>query len=309
MRTSLEHLPGRKRRELERIVEILHREFSAKVEAATSARRKRGRILKIILFGSHARGGWVEDHGSGYYSDYDILVIVNGEEFADFSTWWAYAEDRILMDERIRTVTNFIVHPLSEVNARLKEGRYFFSDIVSEGVMLYELKETRKSGNVKYKLAAPTPPDAEAALQLATEYYEFWMGNAKTSLSVANHCMAEGHQNEAAFNLHQAVERCYAGFLLTKTLYVPPTHNIKFLRSLCEDMAPALRAAWPRTQKPHPRRFEQLKKAYVEARYSRHFEITQEDLEWLEERAKHLSELVGQACREHLETWARGLNP
>ena len=77
MKTSLEHLPPRKRRELARVVEILHEEFDDAVKLATSERKKRGRILKIILFGSYARGDWVDEPHTkkGYRSDYDILLL------------------------------------------------------------------------------------------------------------------------------------------------------------------------------------------------------------------------------------------
>ena len=30
----------------------------------------------VVLFGSHARGDWVEDPETGYRSDYDLLVVV-----------------------------------------------------------------------------------------------------------------------------------------------------------------------------------------------------------------------------------------
>src|SRR5690606_8968089 len=74
--------------------------------------------------------------------------------------------------------------------------------------------------------------------------------------------------NAAAFALHQAVERAYGCFLLTYTFYFPRSHNIKFLRSLAEDKEARLIAAWPRDSKIDRRRFELLKRAYVEARYS-----------------------------------------
>jgi len=32
--------------------------------------KRKGAILKIILFGSHARGDWVSDPIGGYISDY-----------------------------------------------------------------------------------------------------------------------------------------------------------------------------------------------------------------------------------------------
>src|SRR3546814_9204842 len=59
MRTDLDHLPGPKRRELERVVEIIFDEFGHATENATG-RRNGARILKIVLFGSHARGDWVD---------------------------------------------------------------------------------------------------------------------------------------------------------------------------------------------------------------------------------------------------------
>ena len=49
---------------------------------------------------------------------------------------------------------------------------------------------------------------------------------------------------------------------------MPRSHNIKFLRSLAEDKEQRLIEAWPRDNKLDRRRFELLKRAYVEARYS-----------------------------------------
>jgi hypothetical protein len=58
MRTDLDHLPEAKRRELERVVQILFEEFEAKTRNRSQQHLKQGRILKVVLFGSHARGDW-----------------------------------------------------------------------------------------------------------------------------------------------------------------------------------------------------------------------------------------------------------
>ena len=58
MKTSLGHLPDAKRRELARIEEILFAEFEDALAGSNAPHRKGGRILKIILYGSYARGGW-----------------------------------------------------------------------------------------------------------------------------------------------------------------------------------------------------------------------------------------------------------
>lgn len=126
MKSSLEHIPHRKQRELARALEILHEEF----EDATGEHRrlqKRGRILKIILFGSYARGTFVDEPHTmkGYRSDFDLLVIVNNRKLTDHATYWYKAADRIIRDSFIETPTQFIVHSLREVNTELKKGHYF----------------------------------------------------------------------------------------------------------------------------------------------------------------------------------------
>ena len=52
----------------------------------------------------------------------------------------------------------------------------------------------------------------------------------------------------------------------------------------------------------HDRRFELLRRAYVEARYSMHYEITGEELRWLAERISHLLELIEESCQVHLKS-------
>lgn len=307
MRTDIDHLPARKTAELTKIVEILHEEFEDKISTAVSKRRKRGRILKIILFGSYARGEWIEDPRGGYFSDYDLLIVVNHKDFTDFPAYWNAAEDRLLRDRAIKTVPQLIVHTLDDVNQQLKEGRYFFTDIIHDGAMLYELKEKKPNGVPKHTLADPVPPDPQAAYEMAKGYFEHWVENTAISLKGAEFFLGEGHLNETAFNLHQATERAYTAFLLTRTLYVPKDHNIKHLRSHAEDLDPRLRTAWPRGRKPYNRYFELLKRAYVEARYSPHYEITREELKWLEDRIVDLLRLIQTSCREHLEKIASDL--
>lgn len=49
MKTSLDHLPEGKRRDLEEIVRILFAEFEDATSLATQKWKKQGRILKVIL--------------------------------------------------------------------------------------------------------------------------------------------------------------------------------------------------------------------------------------------------------------------
>jgi len=59
--------------------------------------------------------------------------------------------------------------------------------------------------------------------------------------------------------------------------------------------------AWPRDSKLDRRRFELLKRAYVEARYSPNYEIGVDDLDALAASANDLRGIVERLCRDQLE--------
>ena len=71
MKADLDHLPPAKAKELARVQEILFEEFEATANRTPTQAKKDRRILKIVLFGSYARGDWVEDPKGRYFSDYD----------------------------------------------------------------------------------------------------------------------------------------------------------------------------------------------------------------------------------------------
>ena len=61
MKTDLDHLPPQKQREIERVVQLIFEEFDDAFALAKHEWKKAGRILKVILYGSYARGTWVDE--------------------------------------------------------------------------------------------------------------------------------------------------------------------------------------------------------------------------------------------------------
>ncbi|WP_117193168.1 HEPN domain-containing protein [Rhizobium terrae] len=297
---ALNHLPDRKRRELSRALKIIFEEFDAAQQSKLSEKQKAGRILKVILFGSYSRGGWVDDHKSGYRSDYDILVVVNMHSVGEENELWHDVSDHflreLLVTKTIETPINIIVHTLQDVNDQLARGRPFFIDIIRDGIILYE-----KEG---HPFVAPKPLSEEEAREEAEGYFHKRSKAADFSLHLGKYSLANGEINHAAFNLHQATEQLYHCVLLVLTLYSPKSHRLKSLRSSAERLEPRLIEAWPRDTKFARRCFERLDRAYVDARYSPHYEITEEELRWLIERIQVLQGLVEQICREKLERQA-----
>jgi predicted nucleotidyltransferase/HEPN domain-containing protein len=299
MKSSLEHMPLRKQRELGRVLEILHEEFEDALKEGTADFKKRGRILKILLFGSYAKGGWVDEPFTmkGYRSDFDLLIIVNNRKLCEFAEYWHKAADRLIHETSIETPVSFIVHSRREVNTYLKEGQYFFSDIRKEGIVLYELDDEQ--------LAEPEPLSMEDRLRVAKEHFEQRFRAATRFLEMGRLAIDRGYAENAAFELHQSLEQAYSCILLTLTNYGPPSHNIKFLRSLAEEQDRRLAEAFPRDQHKERAWFNTVNEAYVKARYSKHYEISEEALTWLGERTTVLLDLVRTLCSEHLEKLQR----
>ncbi len=299
MQSELDHLPETQRDELRRITGLLLAEFEKAVAGGTQPWRRKAKILKIVLFGSYARNDWVDEPEKGYQSDFDLLIIVNNEHLTDIADYWYVAEDKIFRDPAVGRIVNIIVHTLDEVNRALTRGEYFWADIIGEGIALYDVPG--------HSFTNAVPPTASEALEIAEKYFQQWANGADRRLTAVNMEIKEADLSndpewfkDAAFTLHQAVERTYACYLLVRTHYFPRSHNIKFLRSLAEDKDKRLVAAWPREQKLDRRRFELLKRAYVDARYSSQFEISAEDLEALLACAARLRDIVVAVCQEHL---------
>lgn len=298
----LAHLPDRKRRELERVARILFDEFDDALKTKLSDKGKRGRILKLILFGSYARGDWVEDRKSGYRSDYDVLVIVNEERFAEQHESWEKAGERFVQEltitRQLATPVNFIVHSYQDVNSQLAQGRPFFVDIARDGVVIYEVPG--------HPLATPKTLAPEEARAEARRHFDHWFPLGRHALKLAQDSIADDVPRDAAFLLHQAAERFYHCVLLVLALYSPKSHRLSALRSHAERLAPQLIDIWPRDTRFAKRCFTRLDRAYVGARYSHAYEITGEELAWLVERVKVLQETVATICVERLDGPAEG---
>lgn len=300
MRTDLDHLPPQKQRELERVVQLIFEEFDDAFALAKHEWKKAGRILKVILYGSYARGTWVDEPhtAKGYQSDFDLLIIVSDKRLTDRVKYWAKLDERLMREYgltgTLRTPVNFIVHTLQEVNDGLAHGRYFFMDVKQEGIAVYQSDDT--------ELHTPKPKTPTQALKMAQEYQSEWLPQSNAFYKMYRSGVAEGDLKQASFVLHQAAESLYHCVLLVCTFYTPHVHNLGFLRTQAERIDPRLTYVWPREQKKDRARFEKLKDAYVKARYSKHYRVTKDELEWLGAQVEKLGRVVHEVCSERIET-------
>jgi predicted nucleotidyltransferase/HEPN domain-containing protein len=297
MRTDVDHLPPRKQREIQHIVEVVFEVFEASMTGAAASWKKKGRIHKVILYGSHARGNWVwEPHTKkGYRSDYDLLIIVNSKRIVDDTRFGYELDQRFikeLIEKRISAPVSAVVHTKQEVNNALAQGRYFFMDVAEEGIAVYQEDDK--------PLRKPIPQTPESALIMAKEYFDDWYPNAAEFYDDFKSNLERGRLRKSAFELHQAVEQLYHTVLLTKTFYTPHVHNIGFLRTLAEKLDRRMVHVWPADTRKQTGMFNKLKEAYVKARYSSHYRISASELDWLGEQAQELARVVRTVCEDRI---------
>ena len=286
MKTSLSHLPKHKREELKEITSII---------------KENAEVEMIILFGSYARGNWVEDiYKEGhityeYKSDYDILVIVKDYNQVRRIGTWHKIEAATRHRSTIRTRVTLIVHDIKEVNKALAKGQYFFTDIKKEGVLLYDAK--------RVKLAKAQKQSPEERQQTAQEDFRDWFKSANEFFTGFEDAFKRQHYKKAAFDLHQATERLYITALLVFTHYKPKQHDIETLGKQVNNLDPRFLPVFPRTTTEEERLFDLLKKAYIDARYNPGYKITRKELEYLAERVKRLQRLTKAICKERVESY------
>lgn len=291
MKTDLSHLPAQKQAELKAIVEALIPSY-AEVEM-------------IVLYGSYARGTWVEDKylekgiTYEYKSDYDLLIILNTNSKANADSFIQSVSGK-LDGLKLSTPVHPIFHGVEFVNEALSEGNYFFVDITKEGVLLFNTS--------RYKLAEKRELSPKEIKSNAERDFIVWFKSANMFLIDFENNFKRGsedsdHYKQAAFQLHQATEKYYGAIQLVFTGYKPKTHDIEILAAMAKSLNMEFGKVFPRATVQERQRFSLLKKAYVDARYNSDYKISKADLEYLSERVQLLRTLTESICNEKINSF------
>ena len=287
MKTSLEHLPDYHQQRIRGI-------------AAEIAEKVAGCEM-VILYGSYARGDYVEydervEFGfhTTFQSDYDILVILGpGSDVRIPSLQIGRLKEHYM---RIRgpmiAPVQIIYEKLSHMNMYLRDARYFYKDIVEEGVLLYD------SG--RFSLAERERIKPARFREMAQEYFDDRIHTAECFYIAMRSLYDVNEFTLASFQLHQMTERLYHAVLLVFTLDKKKCHDLEELRDQTKGHARGLLAAFPLNTDDEKRLFELLRRAYIEARYSMEFVVTREELDALIPCVLRLKEIVAKVCTEKI---------
>ncbi|MCD8080041.1 MAG: HEPN domain-containing protein [Bacteroides sp.] len=288
MKHSIAHLPKRKQDDLHYLIrKILERIPQTQM---------------IILYGSYATGKYVEydervEFGirTSYMSDYDLLVVTHGARDKEVGQKLDNIEEIYYKDPDLQTPVQFINEDIKALNKFLSEGRYFYTQIKKEGVLLYD--------NKKCKLARRRKLNYEEIHKQAEEYFEEKFKEANEFLVDAHNAYNRGNYKRTSFYLHQTCENLFYAVRLVYTLQNNKQHNLSKLLASVRKYSPEFEEIFPRQTKEQKNLFNLLKAAYVEARYNPQFIVTKEDIETLMVKVEALFSLVKKLCRQRIEEY------
>lgn len=253
---------------------------------------------KVILFGSHASDRWVEGEyvkeGTpySYIRDYDFLVVIKkGEGQEKEYIIISHIQNRT---GHIKNTVSPIVHDIDYINEGLRLGQYFFTDIIRDGILLYDTGD--------YQFNEPAILTREEEKEKAQGYFDIWFPQSKDFLDGSVYHESKNQLRVGAFSLHQAAESFYNTALLVFTGYKPKTHHLGKLRNYAKHISPELYRIFyesaPDEQEYHL--FELLNRGYIEARHKPDYPITAEELRILIDKVSRMQEVVGRICREKI---------
>lgn len=294
------HIPPAKAQELQKIVEyILADPFYAKKKC----------VAQILLFGSYARDEAVEKpdfqiQSDGtqtvFQSDYDIIVLLRGRPYMK-KTSEENISRAITKDNSIQTPVSLFFETISDISEYLRDERYFYQEIVDEGITLWQRGKT----DIKTMERGKISPERRKIL--TKEDFENHWEQLEDNILTFELLFPKERYKKASFELHQATENLLACLLLTFIRYNPKTHDLKklldewiFIR-LDKKIATAIQEIFPRNTEEEKYVFDLLCRAYIESRYYKNFKVTKEDLGKLLEKIEQLKELVEKTCKEQIQ--------
>ncbi|MGL5229104.1 MAG: HEPN domain-containing protein, partial [Bacteroidales bacterium] len=280
MKKSIAYLPATNQADLRFIVE------------AIKARIKQTEM--IILFGSYARNDFVVyderfEFGKiqSYLSDYDILVVTSGISDGIAAKALDNIEDIYYskaQDPDRQPPLQFISTDVKKLNKELSEGRYFYTQIKQEGVVLYN------SG--RFDLARRRKLNYSEIKQQAEEYFDEKFQSANEFLENARFNYEKEWYKKSSFMLHQACENYFYAIRLVFTLQNSKQHNLSKLLNSVKKYSPELIDVFPQNSPEEVRLFNLIKAAYVNGRYDPDFVVTKKDIEALMPKVEMLAEVT-----------------
>lgn len=299
MKTSIKHFPEQTQQELTVLLRLIRKHIPAS--------------NMVILYGSYARGDYViwdekVEFGvhTSYQSDFDILLVVSisnykvTENILRFKVTEEYYA--ALSEYEHVTPPQFIVENIKYLNDCLEHSRYFFTDLVKDGIMLFDDKQ--------FNLAEPRKLDFKEIKEIAQcEYNNYYPSAISLMGALTSYFIPREDYMNASFLLHQISEKFYYAILLVCTNYKPKNHKLTELFAMVKGFSRRLITVFPQNTPFEKECFDLLCHAYIEGRYNSSFKMTIEQLTYLLSRIEILRDITRQICEDKIAWYDSQIAP
>lgn len=268
------------------------------------------KCAKIVLFGSYGRGkGYIlydevieNDARKSYQSDLDLLIIMPTpfhkitEEKLSKHVLPKYNQ---ILEEKCKrhAPARIIVESMKRVNKNLEISQFFFTEVIKEGVLLYD------SGEFKFSKARELSP--QEIYDRSKRYYRISFADGEMFFGTSKFSSGVKWYRNGSFQMHQACENYYNTIELVHTHYQPKCHKLEKLAPPLYKYARELADVFPLDNEFQQRCFTLLCEAYTRARYDIDFDVTQEEYEYLTSRVEILRKITIDVCQKHLDFLAQ----
>jgi len=261
-------------------------EHTANLESICNKIIETGKADIIILFGyfafSHSK--------IPVNSLYEILVITD-----HFETREQLSNELAVRFQKNSPPIHGVIETITLFNISVEEGLFYFSDILREGIILYN--------NEEFELAKPKDLSPLKRRKIAEEDYHQWMAKAKETWKNYQTESSKNNRKGCAFHLNQVAEFCYMAVEMVFSHNYYDEHNIKAQRDRIRAFDKRIHKAFPLDTKSQIEAFEYLSQAYVGAQYmsDSDFPISQKQIDYWAHESGKLIVLADSICKGKIQ--------
>ncbi|WP_028297702.1 HEPN domain-containing protein [Olivibacter sitiensis] len=177
-----------------------------------------------------------------------------------------------------------------EAEELIKMGDRSLTTAINSGALLYQ-----------YNIMLSAKRGYSCREDILATVHNCWsrgFGNACKFMDCAFFCIAEGNYDMATFMTHQAVEHTCKALLHCFTQDCPQTHNLSYLLRRCACFHPDILQIFAKNCPQDNKLMKQLKRSYIDCRYSTHFKVKEAAVWEMADRACQLQNIATELYHE-----------
>lgn len=226
--------------------------------------------------------------------EYDLLVLINTDDKRQTHEFESLIANRC-HDFAMITVS---VYQNRYVSQMLKKENPFFTTLCRSDNVIYNSDQL--------ELHVPYLSNYHYNVQFLSGEFAELKAKAESFLSGAINFRITSDFQLAAFMLHQTVEHCLNAFLSPLIGHRIQTHNLNRLFIFARRFSIRFYEIFPRNSDPEIQLYQLLHKAYIYGRYKNNFQVSENSLHILIERATALLELTEVTFHQKMELLQAG---